>query len=170
MALSCSKKLSALLRGITSKHHGDFYSLNCLYSFVRESKHESKENTDICNVVMPSENNKILEFNQYQKSDKAPFVIHVDLKCLIGKIDRCKNDPENSFTTKESERLPSHFSMSTISSFKSIENKHDVYRGKDFMKKFCESGREHAMKVINFKKKKLKLLTKEQQESYGNAK
>ena len=29
MALSCSKKLSVLLRGITSKHHGHFY---CLHS------------------------------------------------------------------------------------------------------------------------------------------
>ena len=28
------KKLSALLRGIISKHHGDFYCLNCLYSFA----------------------------------------------------------------------------------------------------------------------------------------
>ena len=46
------------------------------------------------------------------------------------------------------------FSMSTISLFRSIENKHDVYRGKDCMKKFCESLREHAMKIINFKKKK----------------
>ena len=27
-------------------------------------------------------------------------------------------------------------------------------RGQDSMKKFCESLREHAMKVINFKKKK----------------
>ena len=60
--------------------------------------------------------------------------------------------------------------MSTISSFRSIENKHDVYRGKDCMKKFCEFLREHAMKIINFKKKKMKLLTKEQQESYENAK
>ena len=41
---------------------------------------------------------------------------------------------------------------------------HDVYRGKDCMKKFCESLREHAMKVIKFKKKKVKLLIKEQQE------
>ena len=40
--------------------------------------------------------------------------------------------------------------MSTISSFKNIEKKHDVYRGKDCMKKFCESLREHAMKIINF--------------------
>ena len=38
------------------------------------------------------------------------------------------------------------------------------------MKKFCEFFREHAMKIINFKKKKMKLLIKEQQESYGNAK
>ena len=38
------------------------------------------------------------------------------------------------------------------------------------MKKFYESLREHAMEIINFKKKKMKLLTKEQQESYENAK
>ena len=38
------------------------------------------------------------------------------------------------------------------------------------MKKFYESLREHAMEIINFKKKKMKLLTKKQQESYENAK
>ena len=42
--------------------------------------------------------------------------------------------------------------MSTIPSFKNIENKHDVYRGKDCMKKFRESLREHAMNIINLKK------------------
>ena len=36
MTLCCSKKLSALLRGITTKHHGDFYYLNCLHSFAIE--------------------------------------------------------------------------------------------------------------------------------------
>ena len=41
--------------------------------------------------------------------------------------------------------------MTTISLFKSMENKHDIYRGKDCMKVFCESLREHAMKIINFK-------------------
>ena len=41
---------------------------------------------------------------------------------------------------------------------------------KDCMKQFCESLREHAMEIINFKEKKKKLLTKEQQGSYGNGK
>ena len=108
---------------------------------------------------MPSEDTKILEFNQYQKSDKAPFIIYADLECIIEKIDECKNDPQSISKTKLSEHIPSSFSMSTISSFRSIENKHDVYRGKDCMKKFYESLREHAMEIINFKKEKVKILT-----------
>ena len=60
--------------------------------------------------------------------------------------------------------------MCTISSFRSIENKHDMYSGKGCMKKFCEFLRDHAMKMINFKQKKMKLLTKEQQESYEHSK
>ena len=117
---------------------------------------------------MPSEDTKILEFNQYQKSNKAQFVIYADLQCLIEKIHGCKNYPENSPKTKVSKHILSGFSVSTIPSFRSIENKHDVYRGKGYMEKFCQSLREHAMKII--KKKKMKLLTKEQQESYENAK
>ena len=38
------------------------------------------------------------------------------------------------------------------------------------MKKFCELLREHAIKIFNFKNKKMELLTKEQQELYKNAK
>ena len=44
------------------------------------------------------------------------------------------------------------------------------HRAKDCMKKFCESLREHAMEIINFKKKKMKLLTNKQLKSYENAK
>ena len=29
---------------------------------------------------MPSEGTKILEFNQYQKSDKAPLIVYADLE------------------------------------------------------------------------------------------
>ena len=94
---------------------------------------------------MPFENTTILEFNQYQKFDKASFIIYADFECLIGKIDGCKTKPENPFTTKVSEHIPSGFSMSAISSFTSIENRHDVYRFKDCMKKFCKSSRQHTL-------------------------
>ena len=58
MTLSWSKKLSTLLRGITSKYHGDFYYLNYLHSFATKKKRGSHkkvcENKDFCNVIMPS--------------------------------------------------------------------------------------------------------------------
>ena len=78
MELSCSKKLSALI----SKHHSYLYCLNCLHYFATENKCESHkkvcENKDFCNVI-PSEDTKILEFNQYQKSYKAPFVFFLQI-------------------------------------------------------------------------------------------
>ena len=111
---------------------------------------------------------KFLTFscNQYQKSDKASFIIYADLECMIEKIDGCKNNPENSSTTNSSKHIPSGFSMSTVFSCRSPENKHDVYKGKDGMKKFCEFLEKHAIKIIHFKTKKMKLLPKEQQKSY----
>ena len=38
---------------------------------------------------MPSEDTKILEFNEYKESDKTPFVVYAGLECLIEKTDGC---------------------------------------------------------------------------------
>ena len=94
MSSSCRKKVSVLLQGITSKPHGGFFWLNCPYSFETEDKLESRknllENKDLCNILMPSEDTKILEFNQNQEFDKPPFTIYADLECLIEKTDGSK--------------------------------------------------------------------------------
>ena len=70
---------------------------------------------------MLSQDTKIFEFNQYQKSDKAPFIIYADLECIKEKIDRCKNNPQNSSTTKVSKHIPSVFSMSSLNSIENFE-------------------------------------------------
>ena len=94
------------------------------------------ENKDFYNFIMPSKGSKILESNQYQKSDKSPFIICTCLQCLIEKTDGCKNNSEKSFTTKVGEYIQSGFSVPIIPSFKSIQNKNDVWRGKDCVKWF----------------------------------
>ena len=104
---------------------------------------------------MPSEDTKILEFNQNQKFDKALFITYAYREYIIEKIDGCNYNPENSSTTKVSEHITSGFSVSTIPSFRYIENKHDVYRGKDCIKKFCKYLKEHAIKITNFEKKSI---------------
>ena len=74
-----------------------------------------------------------LGFNQYQK------FIYGDLESLIEKTDGCKNIPEKSSSTKIDDYIMTDFSMSTILSFKSINNKPDVYRRKGQIRKPCES-------------------------------
>ena len=128
---------------------------------------------DFRNVIMSSEDTEMLELNQNQKSDKAPFIICADLECIIKKIDDVriilKIGKKFLKITSVSEHIPSGYSMSTILSFRSIENEHDVYRGNKCMKKFYEPLREDAMKII-ICKKKMRLLIKLYQESYKNAK
>ena len=81
------RSLSRLLRGITSNHIGDFYCLGCLHSFRTDNvlkKHERLcDKHDYCHVKMPTEDNKILKYNQREKSLKAPFTIYFGLECLL---------------------------------------------------------------------------------------
>ena len=139
------KKLSALLWGITSKCEGDFYCSNCLHSFRTWNKlkfHEKVcKNKDFCGILIPSEKNNILEFNKYMKSDKMPYIIYADIESLIEKRDGHANNP--------------------IWAFDHIENKDTLYRGKDCMKKFCESWREHVKNKIDFEEKMLTLTNEE---------
>ena len=93
--------------------------MNWLHSFKTKIKLESHkrvcENKDFCNVVMSSEGTKILQFSQYKKSDKVPFIIYADLGSIIQRMDGCKNNPENLSAIKVSEHISSGFSVSTIS-------------------------------------------------------
>ena len=65
-----------------SKNHSDFYCLNCLHCFATENKCEAHkkvfENKHFNNVLMYFKDTKILEFNQYQKPDKAPLIIYAN--------------------------------------------------------------------------------------------
>ena len=51
------RKLNALLKGITSKHYGDFYCLNCFHSYPSKKslqKHKTLcEDKDSCYIEMP---------------------------------------------------------------------------------------------------------------------
>ena len=57
---------------------------------------------------MLSEKNNILEFIQYMKSDKIPYIIHADIESLK-ETDGCENNPKNSSTTKIGEHIPCRY-------------------------------------------------------------
>ena len=153
------KSLPGLLKGITSSHKEDFYCLNCFCAYSTKNKLEEHkkicENNKYCHVQMPNEDNKIIKYNQGEKSIKLLFIIYADLECLLEKMRTCYNNPEESSTTKINKHMPSGYSLFTHCSFDKTKNKLNYYRGKDCMKKFCINLREHATKIINYEKKKM---------------
>ena len=114
---------------------------------------------------MPNEDNKIIKYNQGEKSIKSPFIIYADLECLLEKISTCYNNLEESSTTEINKHTPSGYSLFTHCSFDKTKNKLDYYRGEDCMKKFCLNLREHATKIINYEKKKNDSINKKRRET-----
>ena len=96
-----------------------------------------------------------------------PFVVYADLKCLLEKMSTCQNNPNESSTTEINKQTPSGYSLFTHCSFDKSKNKLSHYRGKDCMKKFCKDLRTHATKIINYKKKTMIPLTKEEKIYYN---
>ena len=82
----------------------------------------------------------------------------------------CINNPNESSTTKINKHTSSGYSISTSCSFDESKNKLSYYRGKDCMKKFCKDLKEHATRIINYEKKKIIPLTKEEKISYNDQK
>ena len=167
-------RLLGLLRGITSNHNGNFYCLNCFRVYTTKNKLEAHkkicENHDYCHVEMPSEDNKIIKYNQGEKSIKSPFIIYADLECLLEKRSTCYNILEESSTAEINKHTPSGYSLFTHCSFDKTKNKLDYYRGDDCMKKFCKDLREHATKIINYEKKDTIPLIKQEEKHHNKQK
>ena len=145
------KRLSGLLRGVTGNNNGDFYCLNCFHAYTTENKLEKlkkiSENYYYCHVEMPNEDNKIIKYNQGEKSIRSPFIIYTDLECLLEKISTCYNNLKESSSAAEiNKHTPSGYSLFTHCSFDKTKNKRDYYRGDNCMEKFCKDLREHATK------------------------
>ena len=147
------KILSVLLIGITLKHKGDFYSLNCFRSYTtknRLQKHKNVcENHDYCYNKMSQKDNKILKYNHGERSMKA--LICADLECLLS---TCHYEPEKSSTTKINKHISSGYSLFTCSSFDAKEYNLDYY-GAEGLKQFCEDLKEHVKRIINYEKKEM---------------
>ena len=156
------------------KHEGDFYCLNCFQSYTTENKLKKHkkvcENHGYCYLEMPEEYNKILKYNEGEKSTRIPFIIYADLECLLEKMNTCHNNPEKSSTTKINKHTPSDYSLFTHCSFDTIKNKLDYYRGKNCMKNICLDLREHATKTINYEKKEMIPLTKKEDKKHNKQK
>ena len=118
---------------------------------------------------MPNEDNKIIKYNEGEKSVRSPFIIYADLECLLEKINTCYNNAKELSTSEINKHTPSGYLLFTHCSFDKTKNKLDYYRGDDCMEKFCKDLREHATK-INYEKKKMMSLTTKEEKNHNKQK
>ena len=81
--------LSALLAKEIIKSSRRFILFNCFKSYTTKNRLEKPEEIcnkhDSCRIEMPKWFEKILKYNPGEKSLRAPFVIYIDLECLLKK-------------------------------------------------------------------------------------
>ena len=170
------KSLCRLFRRITSNHDGEFYYLNCLHSFRTGNalkKYERLfENNDYCSVEKSPKLNKFSKYNHGEKSLKTPFIIHVDLECLLLKRQSCENNPNKSYTERKAIHEPCGYSLDLVCSFDSKEDKHSFYRGRgrDCIKRFCSELKELGTKVISYEQKEITSLIDDENKYYKEQK
>ena len=156
MIIDDGKRLPALLRGITSNHHGDFYCLNCFHSHHTHNKLEKHEivhnNHGYCCVDMPKEHEKI-KYVPREKSLKVPFIIYAYLECLLKKVQFCQNNPKNFHAEKKVKHKSSGYAWRSICLFDETKNRCYFYMGKDCIEKFCKDLKELGTEIINFEEK-----------------
>ena len=114
------RSLSALLKGITSKHKGDSYCLNCFHSYrIKEAleKHvKACEDKDYCYIEMPKKGESS-KYHPGVKSMKPPYIIVADIGSLLRNLDTCANDPDKLSTAKINKHEMSGYSLFTDCSF-----------------------------------------------------
>ena len=109
---------------------------------------------------MPDENNKILKYIPGEKSLKVPFIIYVDLECLLQKINTYKNNSKKSDTEKKAKHKPSGYSLATCCSFDKFKNERKYYRGKDCVEILCNNLKDQTIKIINYEKTKNNIINR----------
>ena len=118
---------------------------------------------------MPDKDNNMLKYNSGEKYMRVPFIMYVDMECLLENVSTCYNDPDKS-TVKIKEQTPSGYSLLTYCSFDNTKNRLIYYRGQDCMKMLCRELKEHAKRIIYCEKKEIISLTDEENESDENLK
>ena len=142
MALSCSKSLPAVFRGIASTNNGDFYCLNCFHSYFTLNKLKKHErlcnNYDYCCIDMPKEHTrkKVITSSFY---NSFRFRMFIKKKHNIAKIILKILTQKKTLSTN-------------LRDMHGVQYAHLRIR-KDCIEKFCKDLKELGMEMINFKKK-----------------
>ena len=161
------KSINHLLASQMTKHNGkQHFCLRCLNPFwCKEALSRHQEYCDeyeALKIEMPKKGT-MLEFKNYHRSEKVPFIVYADFECFIKPI-QCDPDDEKSYTKQYQKHEPSSF-FYYIKCFDDevYEPKLGSYMGEDAAQKFVEMLEEDIREITSIPNKKM-IFGKEEKE------
>ena len=152
------ENFSRLVSSQISGHNGkSFLCDNCLNPFPTEeslNKHKEYCNTNECLKIELPKKGTMLNFKNYHRSEKVPFIVYADFECFIKPIQTCDLNPESSYTKQYQKHEPSSFCYYIVcfnhKVFAPIERK---FIGKDAAQVFIKMLEEDIKMINNIPKK-----------------
>ena len=138
------KSLDHFLGSMTRFCNRRFYCRRCLHGFTkRDMLTEHKTYCTKFNfqkVTYPKEGeNDILEFKDFHKLSRVPFVIYADFECYAKKIDICHPNPEHTSTTQTTKFEACGYSYVVVCSNGKYTKSPVAYRGDNAVRHFLEN-------------------------------
>ena len=136
------KSLSRLLASKNSKHsHKQYFCNNCLQGFTQGSSRDEHQvyciDNKMVRVEMPNKGSTV-EFYDGQNQFKVPFMLYVDFEAILEPIQGPSQDPEESYTSKVNQHIPSGWCIYSKFAYGDVGDPLKLYRGKDCIEKFCD--------------------------------
>ena len=164
--------LKSIERLLSSQASNDkrkrYFCLGCLNPFCCQkalNKHKEYCNEYEAVKIQLSKKGTMLEFKNYHRLEKVPFLVYADFEPFIKPLDTCELNPEGSYTKQYQKHEPSSFCY-YIKCFDNevYEPKLVNYTGEDAAQKFVEMLEEDIKIIANIPEKKMIFGEKEKEQ------
>ena len=137
----------------------EHFCLRCVNPFWCEealSKHkEYCGEYEAVKIKLPKKGT-MLEFKNYHRMEKVPFIVCADFECFIKPIQSCDPDDEKSYTKQYQKHEPSSFCYYFICFDGEVyEPKLVSYTGEDAAQKFVEMLERDIREITSIPEKKI---------------
>jgi hypothetical protein len=166
------KNLNGLLNAQYNKSdHTKYFCKKCLHGFTTEAlleNHGSDCIEDI-RIVLPTEEDKWLEFKNIGKQMKVPFIIYADFEALNSPIDSVNNSPDGSYTESYQKHEPCGYAYKVVCIDSKYTKPTKLYRGENCIEKFIQALKSELNDINRVIYRKFKIITDKDKVAYNNA-
>ncbi|XP_052765064.1 uncharacterized protein LOC128206548 [Mya arenaria] len=135
--------LNKFLSRTKNSHIRRHFCPYCLHGFLKETS--LKEHQKLCarngaqrvNLPTPGDND-ILNFKDYEKTLKAPFIVYADFETVNKKLPTCASNPKHSSTTQNTKLEVCSFGYKVVCEDNRYTKPTVVYTGEDAGSKMIE--------------------------------